>query len=234
MNLQNIETIVLAMVGADAYAGLSTDASKTADFALLHQCVNLARDEIKANAYIPNILKLDSITTVANQTAYDLATDFDTVKKVRYKTSSSITDLIQVYTENLVDALSGDELDTAGTPTMYRIFGESSDVAQIELYNTPGSSGDYIYVEYVPTFSALSTSTEEDIILKKYPNAVIKLASAYAYQILKKDMVNFDRYYMLGMQECTAINARELMQNSHYKDNPPMSIRNARMSRSTK
>ncbi|MBU2249904.1 MAG: hypothetical protein KKD77_24375, partial [Gammaproteobacteria bacterium] len=70
MILQNIERIVLSLIGYDRYSALSVDtnAEKIEDFANLHTCVNLAREEIKLNTLIPSILKWTSATATAAST----------------------------------------------------------------------------------------------------------------------------------------------------------------------
>ena len=77
MTLAQIERIILANIQYDRYSALSvdTDPGKVEDFANLHTCVNLAREEIKLNTTIPSLLKwTTAATTTAGTKAYSLPT----------------------------------------------------------------------------------------------------------------------------------------------------------------
>ena len=170
MNLRQIEEITLQNVGFDRYSSLSVDTNseKGEDFANLHVCVWLAREEIKLNTLIPSLLKLTTLTTVANQKAYSLPSDFDIPYKARYRTASDEWELDQVYSENLLDVV-GKTTDT-GSPSWYRIFGSSSNLIQLELYNIPDTAGESADIEYKPILSNITTATSYDVIMNKYGN----------------------------------------------------------------
>ncbi|MBU2249165.1 MAG: hypothetical protein KKD77_20630, partial [Gammaproteobacteria bacterium] len=96
MILSDIETVVLMNIGGTRYSKLSasTTADDIEDFATLHKCVLFAREEIKLYANIPSILKKQTVTTVASQKAYDLASDFDIPEKVVYITTDGTQDYL--------------------------------------------------------------------------------------------------------------------------------------------
>jgi len=236
MNLQQIETIVLANVGADRYSDLasSTDDAKIADFSILHYCVLLARNEIKLYTEIPAILKRSSSNkTVASQKAYNLPSDFDVPVRVRYRTSTNEWELKQVYPHNLLQQVGG-LTTTEGTPSLYMIFGSSSNRIQLELYNIPENSNEDFDIEYKPILSLITATSEYDAIMSKYPHTVIKLASAFAIAFLRKDMTQFDNWYVKGFADFSLINQREISADSSYKELPDALTRARRMARATK
>jgi len=140
-------------------------------------------------------------------------------------------DLYQIYLANLIQAK--DDLDAEGTPDRYMILGNSSDVIQMKLYDTPDEAGT-VYVYYLPNLTNLTTSTDEDVILQKYPNTVIKFATAFAFQFFKKDAANFDKWFLLGTGDISDIRQRELSADSYMKELPEALLRARRMSRHTK
>ena len=234
MTLKAIEEIILVTIGYDRYSSLSADtnAEKIEDFSFLHRCVWLAREEIKVNTLIPSILKRSSANkTTAGTKAYSLPTDFDIPVKVRYRSASSEFDLDRVYPENLMQKLGGNLTTTQGTPSLYMIFGNSSDVAQIELYLIPDTTNQEYDVEYKPVLANLTTSTDEDLIMNKYPLTVIKFATAYAFQFIKKDDTGFDKYFLMGMADLPKINLREINSDSLYKELPDPLTRRRRQTR---
>ncbi|MBM3701730.1 MAG: hypothetical protein FJW63_01855 [Actinobacteria bacterium] len=211
MQLQEIERSVLALIGYDRYSSLSvdTDSEKAADFALLHRCVNIARDEIRIGTIIPAILKhATTISTVAATKQYLIAnTDFDIPVKVRYTTSDSEFELEKATPVNLLDKV--DKTTTQGTPSVYQIFGSSGAQVYIELYEIPETAGESVDIDYKPVLSDVTNATSEDIIMLKYSLTVIKIAAAYAFQFIKKDMANFDKWLLLGRADFKEINLRE-------------------------
>lgn len=237
MTLEEIETFTLGAIGHTRYHTLSTKAANTddgRDFALLHRCVYLAREEIKRNTFIPGILKKQTIAVSANDNDYDLASDFDLPANVRYLTSGGAeSNLTRVYHENILQKLGGSKTTELGTPSLYLIAGNVSDLIQIEFYLVPDSSAT-AYVFYKPVLANLTTSTDEDILMKKYPQTVIKLASAFFFQLIKKDGANFDKWYLLGTADFRKIDFLERSADSSYREIPSSSIRNQRMGRFTK
>ena len=233
MDLQNIETIVLQLTGYDRYAELSvsTVTEKVADFALLHRCVQLAREEIKLNCNIPGIIAEHSFTTVLNTKVYSMPNTFDIPVKAIYKSSSSQWVLGQVYLENLLQKVG--DITAVGTPSVYMILGQSSDLIQLKLYDTPGTAGDTVYVYHKPVLTYLETSTDESVLMKKYPNTIIKLATAFAFQILKKSDAGFSRYYTLGYSDFSTINLREGSADINLTELPDALTRARRMGRTT-
>lgn len=213
MNLQNIETIVLKNIKYDSYASLSadTDTAKMEDFSILHSCIYLAREEIKLNCLIPALLKhATQIATVAGTKAYTISdTDFDLPIALRYTTSDSQIQLTRRTYENILEVV--EKTTTQGTPTYYIPFGSTSaGLSKIELFPIPEKSNEYLDIDYKPTFSVLTTNTDEDLIMLKYPLTVIKLASAYAFQLLRQDKENFATWINLGRIDFKEINLREV------------------------
>lgn len=236
MDLQAIETLVLTNIGYDRYSALSVDTGveKTEDFATLHRCVHLARDEIKLNCMLPGTLKRSSgNATVAGTKSYNAPSDMDVVLKVRYRTASSEFDLSRVYPENLLTKLGGSLTTATGMPSMYMIFGNSSNVIQIEFHLIPDKAAQYD-VEYKPILINLTTNTDEDVIMQKYPQTVIKLATAYAFQFFKKDMTNFAKWFALGSGDFATIDHREQMADANYKEIPDAVTRTRRQKRFSK
>lgn len=238
MTLQQIETIVLSLIGYDRYADLSvsTDTEKVADFALLHNCVTLAREEIKLNTKFPAIVTIGTgITVTADNTTYSLPTDFDIPVIMYYwqTGNSSVNKLQQIYIENPPDDIPiaiGNATMPGGMPTQYMLADTASDQIQIHLYPVPQVGGIILPI-YKPVLTELTTSTDEDIIMTKYPKAVIDFATAFAFQIIKKDATAHDKYYTLGMTECEKIDLREKAGDSSYRDMPDYIIRNRRAGR---
>lgn len=211
MNLQAIETAVLRIIGADYYADLSTstDPGKIEDFAMLHRCVNLARDDMRMFCTIGSILKSAStITTVSGTKQYLISdTDFDLPKKVFYTNSEGkVAKLTKVTSENILQYV--DNFTTAGVPIVYRIFGSSGVSPYIEVYNVPNEVGS-IDIEYSPVLADFSTATDEDVLMSRFSSTLIMLASAYAFQMLKKDDKNFDKWLALGRANYRFINFAE-------------------------
>lgn len=234
MTLQDIETLVLKNIGGIRYSELSASSvsEEVEDFADLHKMVLLAREEIKLNTMIPGLLKRSSANSITVGTrAYSLPTDFDIPTKVRYRTASDEFILDQVYPDNLQDKLDSGKTTTEGTPSMYMIFGTSSDRIQIELYNIPNTSGEEYDVEYKPTLSNLTTSTDEDILMQKYPSTVIKLATAFAFYSFRKDKTQFDIWYRFGFADFAEINHREAAADENYPSLPDSLIRARRKAR---
>ncbi len=217
MTLQQIETIVLSLTGYDKYSSLSvdTDSAKIEDFSLIHDCVNLAREEIKINSNMPSLLAVGAtITVIANTAGYSLPTDFDIPKTIYYWNwgSTSAKRLKQYTIEDIPDTLPvaiGTATPDTGTPYSYVIMGTSGNLIQIYLYPTPDTAGIILPI-YKPVLTTLTTSTDEDVIMRKYPKVVIDFATAYAFQMIKKDQANYDKYYAYGIKKCQAINLREM------------------------
>jgi hypothetical protein len=210
MTLQNIETAILQLVGYDVYSSLSVDSSKTEEFSLLHRCVNIARDEIRLNTIIQALLKhTTTISSVDGTKRYTISnTDFDIPIVARYKTSSDEIKLIRTDALNVLDDI-GSTTDE-GTPSHYQIFGSTSaGLSYVELFPVPDTSGETLDMDYKPVLTDLISASDEDIILKKYPMTVIKIATAWAFQFLKKDDKNFDKWTVLGFADFPKINLRE-------------------------
>ena len=234
MQLSVIEPIVLMKIGGDRYSSLSVDANaeKVEDFANLHTCVNLAREEIKLNTTIPSLLKWTSaIATVASQKAYSLPSDFDIPVKVFYTSDTEEFELEQVYPANLLEKVANTTAE--GIPDWYMILGQSSALVQIELYNIPNKVQSFKAI-YKPVLTEYTISTSEDILMKKYPKTVINFATAFAFQIIKKDSAMHDKYMMLGLADCSKIDLRELKADSSYKELPDALLRTRRSSRLSK
>ena len=232
MTLQQIEQVVLNNIGMRYdELSISTDAKEILDFAMLHTCINLAREEIKLNTNIPALMMLGTaITTIANQSTYSLPTDFDIPVKIFYESSSSSWELEQLYVSGLSDTKILTTIDP-GTPSKYLILGTSANLIQIILVTAPNIAGDIFAPIYKPVLTTLSLSTAEDIIMRKYPKTVIDFATAFAFQILKKDKEQHDKYYGLGLAECAKIDLRETNADSNFRELPPPSIRDARSQR---
>ena len=234
MTLKQIEEIILMTIGADRYSSLSVDANaeKIEDFSNLHTCVNMAREEIKLNTTIPSLLKWTSATaTVASTKAYSLPSDFDIPVKVFYTEDSSEFDLEQVYPANLLQKVT--KTTTEGTPSWYMVLGESSALVQIEFYNIPSKAGSFKAI-YKPVLTEYTTSTSEDILMKKYPQTVIYFATAFAFQIVKKDEKMYDKFYVMGLANCQKIDLREKMADSNYREIPDSLTRARRSARFSK
>lgn len=238
MTLQQIETFVLQLVGYDRYSALSVDTNseKMEDFANLHTCVNLAREEIKMNAKIPALARFGTAVAVTSGNAqYSMPTDFDVPIALYYYPNGSTTasELSQAYIENLpseVPVTIGSATPSSGTPSQYFIVGTSSDLIQVYLYPTPDTSG-FILPLYKPVLTTLTTATDQDTIMRKYPKAVINFATAFAWQLIKKDPAQHDKYYTLGMADCDKINLREIQADSTYRDVPDSLTRQRRAGR---
>lgn len=212
MTLQQIEEIILQTVGYTRYSVLSIDTSTepAEDFAILHKCVWMARTEILRGTNLPGMMKhATNISTVAGTKRYTISdTDFDIPLKVRYDDGTLQKDLVKAVPDNILDYV--DDVDTQGTPTVYMMFGSTAaGLSYIELYNVPDTSSQTVSIDYLPVLANLTASTDEDLIMKKYPETVIKIASAYVFQIIKKDMVNFEKWFMFGKGDFKAINMRE-------------------------
>lgn len=233
MTLQNIETAILALIGEDKYSDFSTDANRTADFANLHTCVNLARDEIKLNASMPALVTVGTvIPSVVNQSAYSLPTNFDVPVKMFYMdTDGVISELTQLYVQNIADVVLG---MTTGTPSSYIILGTSGNLIQVYLVSIPALAGESLLPIYKPVLTALSLSTDEDIILRKYPKAVINFATAFAWQILKKDQTQYDKFYAYGLNDCRKIDLREISADPNTPLTPDAFLSNKRQNRFTR
>lgn len=235
MQLQDIEKIVLMNIGGDRYSVLSvaTDDGKIEDFAILHKCVLMAREEIKLHTSIPSILKKQTITTVASQKAYNLASDFDVPEKIIYiTTANSQFPLGQLYLGNILQKKSN--ITDTGTPDSYMIIGNTSNLIQMELYDTPNMAGETAYVYYKPILANITTNTGYDMIMAKYPNVVIKFATAYGFYYLRKDKTQFDIWFALGNKDLSEINKREIDSDSNYKELPNSYLRAKRIGRTTK
>lgn len=210
MNLQNIETQVLALIDYDRYADLSVDTAteKAADFALLHQCVNLARDEMKFNCSLPELYTVGTvIPSVASQAAYSMATDFDVPVKMFYlDTSGNIIELSQISVENLGSLVLA---TSTGTPSSYLMAGTSGNLIRVYLSPIPANSGESLLPVYKPVLTSLTTNTDEDILMRKYPKTIINFTTAFAFQIIKRDQTGYDKYYAYGINDCRQINLRQ-------------------------
>lgn len=204
MNLQNIETVVLRNIGADYYADISTssDSGKMADFAMLHRCVNLAREEIRKFCHIPALMEYTAnIVTVASTNEYTIPeTDFDVPKKVFSISSSGliIGELKKINEQNFLQKMGNEDIPE-DPPSFYEMIGSTSaGLSKIRLYPTPKRGGDYIIIKYLKLLTDLTSATDEDILLKKYSLEIITLATAFAFQMLKKDDKNFDKWLIIG------------------------------------
>lgn len=217
MILSSIETIVLANIGYDRYADLSvnTDTEKMADFALLHKCVHMAREEIKFGCAIPGLLKhATSITPSTTQARNTIAeTDFDIPTVVRYTPPSGDTYYLErANPENLLTKVSS--LTGNGDPSFYVPFGATAaGLSYIEIYPIPSTAG-ALDIDYKPVLTELTTSTDEDILMKKYFMTIIKIATAFAFQIIKKDNANFGAWITIGRTDFKDINIREAAFNA--------------------
>lgn len=234
MTLAQIERIILANIQYDRYSALSvdTDPGKVEDFANLHTCVNLAREEIKLNTTIPSLLKwTTAATTTAGTKAYSLPTDFDIPLKVFYTEDSSEFELEQIYPATLLEKLNNTTAE--GTPSYYMILDQLSARVRIEFYDTPSQNGTYKAV-YKPILTIFTISTNEDIIMLKYPKTVIDFATAFAYQLIKNDSKQHDKYYAMGLAWCSKIDLREMRADSSYKGLPDSLIRSRRAARLSK
>ena len=215
MTLENIETAILRIIGYDYYADLSTstDSAKIADFAMLHRCVNMAREEMRINCYIPALLAYTArIQTVAGTNEYTIPeTDFDLPKKVF---SISVTNLIageleRINEQNFLNKVGTEDVPS-DPPSYYEMLDSTADgISKIRLYPTPNAGGDYIFIKYLKVLAEITTSTSEDILMRKYSNTVISLASAFAFQMIKKDDKNFATFMTLGRADFKNINVRE-------------------------
>lgn len=213
MNLETIETIVLSNIKYDAYSSLSVDtnAEKILDFATLHYCVHLAREELKLNCMIPAIMKHGTqIQTSVNTRIYTVSdTDVDLVTAVFYTTSSDQFYLERRTRGNILEVVN--KISTEGTPNYYIPFGATSaGLAKMELHPVPKVATEYVDFDYKPTLSVLTTSTDEDALMKKYPLTIIKIASAYAFQLLRNDNANYLKWLVSGYKDFTEINLREV------------------------
>jgi hypothetical protein len=216
MTLQQIEEIVLFNIGYDRYSSLSidTDPSKIEDFAALHKCVWLAREDIKRNTYMPQLFTFGAvIPSVANQSNYSLPADYDLPVKMFYMdTIGSVKELIPLSALSVSAAQVILGINT-GTPSNYIIAGTVANLIQVYLLPTPIIAGESLLPIYKPVLANLTTSTSEDVIMKKYPETVMFLATAYAFQIIKKDSSQHDKYMALGRNDYKMISLRETSAN---------------------
>ena len=240
MTLEQLETMILMGISYDRYSSLSvsTNAEKIEDFATLHRCVTLAREQIKLNVKLPSIEVWDNVTVTAGTGTYNLPTDFDIPIGVYFFYSTGTDwegwDLVQLYPENIIQKLGKPlSLLEQGDPEYYVIMGQASDVIQITLAPTPDKAG-FIGLTYKPVLTNLTTPTAEDVIMKKYPIAVINFAMAYGFYFLRKDQANFDKYFSLGMADCSKADFREKQADSSFRQLPDYLIRTRRMARFTK
>ena len=213
MQLSNLETIILRNLKFDNYADISidTDAGKVADFSMLHHSVWLAREEIKLNCMIPTLLKhATRITTVAGTSSYTISnTDFDLPIAVRYITSDDEFPLERRNYEDISDVVEKPS-STQGTPAYYIMFGSTSaGLSKIEPKPIPNVAGS-IDIDYKPVLAVLSAASDEDLVMRKYPMTVVKLASAYAFQLIRQDKANFIDWLKLGYVDFKEINLREI------------------------
>lgn len=236
MTLEQIETIVLQMVGYDRYADLSvdTETKKIADFALLHQCVHMARHEIARNVKMFGNIVWDNIAVTKGLGTYDAPGDFDLpILMVWIGSGGSTYNLKQVYAENLIQKLGKPfSLLSEGMPEWYAIIGQDTDLIQIALAPIPNEAGS-IGMTYYPILPNVTVSTDETVDMKKYPETITKLASAYFFQLMKKDAANFDKYYTLGFADISMIRQRESAADSNMTELPSEHLRNKRTSRHT-
>ena len=235
MNLQAIETLVLQNIGYDRYSSLSvdTDAAKIEDFAMLHKCVNMAREEIKLNTNIADIVAFGTaIVTASGISQYALPIDFDIPVTMYYALIAGTAGfkLTRIYPQNLPSNIS---LTDLGTPESYIVLGNTAGVLQIYLLPTPNAAG-VILPLYKPVLAELILPADEDSLMKKYSKAVIDFASAFAFQFIKKDGTNHDKYYGLGMSECSKIALRDVNADSNFKELPSKYLMNQRTMRMTK
>lgn len=238
MQLQSIERVVLNNIGM-RYDELSiaTDAKEILDFAILHTCVNLAREEIKLNTTkFPALNTLGAAIAVVSGTPnYNLPTGFD-IPIAIYFYGTGLTSavlLTQIYSESLpvdVPVTLGTASATTGTPDSYLLLGALANLIQIYLYPTPSTAGSILPI-YKPVLTELTLTTDEDVIMRKYPKVVIDFATAFAWAILKKDHAQHDKYYTMGLSGCLKIDFREMKADSRYKDLPDKLTRNRRAAR---
>jgi len=226
MQLKAIEQVILNNIGMRYdELSISTDAKEILDFAILHTCVNLAREEIKLNTNIKALNKIGTAIVVASGTSvYSLPSDFDVPITMYYWSSggSEAIELEQMYVESLpskIPVTVGSATPDTGTPSGYLILDTSTDLIQIALYPTPAVSGVILPV-YKPVLTEKTVSTDEDTLMKRYPKTVIDFATSFAFQLLKKDDKQHDKYYGLGLSECFKIDLREMKADSNYKDKP--------------
>jgi hypothetical protein len=235
MTLQQIETFVLMNIGGSRYTemSISSDPNVIEDFSLLHNCVDFARDEVKINTYCPQMEKFGTaIVASAGTSGYPLPSDFDVPIAIYYAAQVSTVGarLTKVYAENLPETVN---IDEQGTPDSYILNDVDSDLASITILPVPDKVG-YILPLYKPTITPLTLSTAEDILMRKYSLTVVKFATAFFFQLIKKDMANFASWYGMGMQDCQKITQRELDSDSSYREKPDDLMRRRRMARNTK
>ena len=235
MILSAIETLVLQNIGYDRYSSLSVDtnAEKIEDFAMLHKCVNLAREEIKLNTNIADVMAFGAAIVTASGTAqYSLPADFDIPVAMYYALTAGTvgTKLTRVYPQNLPSNIS---ITDIGTPSSYLILGNTAALLQIYLLPTPDAVG-VILPLYKPVFAELILPADEDSLMRKYSKAVIDFASAFAFQFIKKDGPNHDKYYGLGIAECAKIDLRDMKSDSTFKELPSKYLMNQRAARISK
>jgi hypothetical protein len=234
MTLREIETFVLVNIGHKRYSTMSAAGATSndgKDFALLHRCVFLAREEIKLNTKIDGLLKRDEITTVANQVSYALATDFHVPVEGIYRTADAEHTLERVYPENLLQKLWGNSTTDTGTPSMYMLIGNTSDVMNVELYLIPDTAGHTAEFIYKPVLTNLTIATDEDLLMQKFSQTVIKLTTAFAQQLIKKNASEFNKWFSLGIADFSTINQREQAADSNYKVLPDSLTRRRRQGR---
>jgi len=241
MNLRVIERVVLNNIGMRYdELSISTDAKEILDFAMLHTCIYLAREEIKLNTRLPCLTMIGTgIVTAAGTSSYSLPADFDIPIAMYYWSigNSSAILLNQIYMESLpinvpvsVPVAFGAAIFATGTPYGYIIAGTSADLIQMHIVDEPTVAG-LILPIYKPVLTELTTFTDEDVLMRKYPKLVIDFATAFAWQILKKDPAQHDKFYALALGKCREIELREKMADANFKEKPPLSIINARIKR---
>jgi hypothetical protein len=216
---------------------VDTNAEKIEDFAILHNCVTLAREEIKLNTTIPALLKMGTnIQTIAGQRAYSLYADFDVPVKCYYSSGSDEWELEQAYAATIKEKVT--KLSDSGTPSWYVIADTANAITaplvQCNLYNVPNVSNDSFFFIYKPILAEITISTDYDILMRKYPHTVIKFATAFASQIIKKDMVSFEKFYLMGKSDCQMIDSREMQADTGLKELPDGLMRGRRQGRLSK
>jgi hypothetical protein len=240
MILSTIEKLVLNNIGMRYdELSVSTDPKEILDFAILHTCVNLAREEIKLNTKLPCLTMFGTaINTVAGTSGYNLPTDFDIPIAIYYWAmgNSEAALLKQYYVEGLpatVPVAIGGATLVTGTVYGYIIAGTSADLIQIYIIDVPDVAG-IILPMYKPVLTELSLATAEDVLLRKYSKTVINFATAFAAQLLKKDEKIHDKFYAIGLGNCRDIDLREMKADSNYHDLPSTYLMNLRAGRLSK
>jgi hypothetical protein len=152
------------------------------------------------------------IPTVANTNQYTIPeTDFDLPKKVYSINSSNLVvgELERINEQNFINKVGTEDIPS-DPPSYYEfVDSTSAGLSIISLYPTPKDGGDFVMILYIKTLTDITTATGEDILMKKYPNTIIALASAFAFQMIKKDDKNFATWATLGRGDYKGINYRE-------------------------